>query len=675
MILNYLGCHVDGNDIKKKHYTPSSSGWSFLDLKRASAAFGVSSEGARVVNPDYFQSVKEPIIVYWNFSHFVIFERVYEDKYTIMDPRFGRLVLSKQEFMSKFSGYVMYFNKNENFQAVKRSMNKEWSYLKEHFFDKKLLVQLLVFSLLSQFMLFTTPVMMQVMINNYTASGSVTPIITGFFLFVMCMYFFFYYINGNVKAKYQKQVDFKSTDYFVNKLFSMKYMSFQQRSTGDLTVRTFSNQAIRDLLLNNMVPTVVSILMMVGSFGYMFYIDPIIASVLISFCILLFVTNIFFMKKLNFLALMENYYLAEQRGKLNESLAEFHFIKANNIVGSFLNQWMRDYMKYLETVQDRMKLQSIIEALQNSLRNISLFAFLIIGFLFFLSDRQSIGNVVLFVSMSSLIFGPTIQISNSLLSITRSKPLLTRILDIVDGEMEDSNEGKEVVLKGNIEFENVSYQYRPNESVLQSVNIKIEAGENIAIVGKTGSGKTTILNLLLRIYDDYKGSIKLDSKELNQLQRESLRDQIGLITQDSVLFNGTLKENLDMFGAPVSEDILTAAVNKAQLQDDLKSWTRKVHVPIVEGGKNYSGGQKQRLAMIRVFLKNYPVLLLDEPTNHLDTDTASKLLDEIFKIKSTKIFITHDQKILSKMDKVYEIHEGILHQRKGVEKNVQKVIV
>ncbi|MFC4402493.1 peptidase domain-containing ABC transporter [Gracilibacillus xinjiangensis] len=663
MILSYYGCHTDTNHIKSRYPSPNVNGWSLLDIKRAAGKFGLESTGMRVINPNYFSKLKKPVILFWNFSHFVVLESVQGENYTIIDPKYGRILLNKNEFLSKFSGYVMEFGKKEDFVKVRKSFKKEWQYLKKFYLEKKWIYKILLFSILSQVMVFSTPIMIQEMINRYTEQSEISITLSITLCFLLIFYFIFNYINGIVKANYQERVDYKSTDYFVNHLFSLHYLNFQKRSAGDLTVRTFGNQNVRNLILNHFVTLIVSTIMIIGSFAYMFYINWQISTSFLILCILLFLTNFIFVKKLNYLSFMENYYLAEQRGKLNESLNEYYFIKANNIVTSFTKNWLEEYTNYLDKVKKRMKLQFLADTLQNFIRYVALFGFLIAGFLFFLKSDQQIGTIVMFVGMSSLIFGPVTQISTSILTISSTRPMLLRILDILGESVEEDTtkySTGESTIRGEISFNDISFYFNQEERMINNLNLSLRQGENIAIIGKTGSGKTTLLNLLLRIYDSYDGSIKIDNKDIKSFSLGELREQIGLITQDSVLFNGTLKENLDMFGCHVNEHDLKDALEKSQLKEDLKSWPRKVHVPIVEGGKNFSGGQRQRLSMIRIFLKRYPILLLDEPTNHLDERTSMLLMNEIIQLPSTKIFITHNDKILERMDKVYEMKDGKL---------------
>lgn len=216
----------------------------------------------------------------------------------------------------------------------------------------------------------------------------------------------------------------------------------------------------------------------------------------------------------------------------------------------------------------------------------------------------------------------------------------------------------EVTLRGNIEVKHLSFTY-PGEKkeVLSDVNFSVKEDESVAIVGESGSGKSTLFYILLGAYDDYTGMITYERKELDTLNKDKLRQQIGVVPQDSLFFNTTIKENLTQ-DATVSEEVIYDVLRKVSMYDFVQSLPMKLNTVISENGFNFSGGQKQRLALARAIIGKKTMLFLDEATSSLDNLTEKRVVDYLSEVSQTKIVIAHRLGTIKNSDKIIVLKNG-----------------
>lgn len=278
------------------------------------------------------------------------------------------------------------------------------------------------------------------------------------------------------------------------------------------------------------------------------------------------------------------------------------------------------------------------------------------------SGQLSYGELVGFVLYVNVLLKPIDKISALMELYPKGMAGFKRFLEIIDTEpeIEDTKDAIEVVsLRGDIRFKDVSFSYDEHKSVLEGIDLQINAGETVAFVGPSGAGKTTICSLIPRFYDVNGGSIKIDGMDIRDMTKKSLRSHIGIVQQDVFLFTGTLKENIayGMLGA--TDEQIADAAKKAHLQDFIGSLPNGWETQIGERGLKLSGGQKQRIAIARMFLKNPPILILDEATSALDTETEQIIqtaLNELA-INRTTLVIAHRLATIRNADRVVVVTE------------------
>ncbi|MCL2772724.1 MAG: ABC transporter ATP-binding protein/permease [Oscillospiraceae bacterium] len=280
----------------------------------------------------------------------------------------------------------------------------------------------------------------------------------------------------------------------------------------------------------------------------------------------------------------------------------------------------------------------------------------------------TIGGVTMMVTLINRLYGPVNSLFNLQIDVTRSMALFKRIFDYFDLPNDITNKPNAVVIetiKGDIEFENVNFHYTEEMPILKNVSFKIDSGQTIAIVGPSGAGKSTIINLIPRLYDTISGSVKIDGLDVKDADMFSLRKHIGFVTQDTYLFNGTVRANLLYANEEATEEQLIDACKRAYIHDYIDSLPEKYETIVGNRGLKLSGGEKQRLSIARVILKDPKILILDEATSSLDSISESLIqqaIDPLLKNR-TSVVIAHRLSTIMAADEIIVLEKGEIAER------------
>ena len=282
-----------------------------------------------------------------------------------------------------------------------------------------------------------------------------------------------------------------------------------------------------------------------------------------------------------------------------------------------------------------------------------------------LKDTEiTLGIIFLFIQLSQMLFRPLRQIADKFNTLQMGMVAANRVFKLMDTESKISNNGKLSAdsLTGNIEFKNIEFSYNKGEKVLKDISFNVKSGEKIAIVGATGSGKTTIVNLLTRFYDTRNGSIKLDKINIKEMDIFSLRSKIALVLQDVFLFADTLLNNITLWDKSISFDQIINAAKKIGIHDFIMSLPGGYNYNVKERGVMLSQGQRQLISFLRAYLKNPSILILDEATSSIDSNSEELIQNAILKIteNKTSIIIAHRLSTILNSDRILVMDSGCL---------------
>ncbi len=291
---------------------------------------------------------------------------------------------------------------------------------------------------------------------------------------------------------------------------------------------------------------------------------------------------------------------------------------------------------------------------------IQIFAVLISGIYFVASGTLSIGTLVVFMSFVSMLLWPVRQMGRILTDMGKAIISLGRIEEILDKPVEDDESGQKPKIIGEIEFKNLSFGYGNESNVLKNISFKVSAGETVAILGATGSGKSSIMHLLPRLYEYEKGSITIDGIELKNIDKKWIRQHIGIVLQEPFLFSKTIKENIALAADNIDDSTVFEAASTAALHDVIESFEKGYETFVGEKGVTLSGGQKQRLAIARTIINNPPILIFDDSLSAVDASTDAQIRESLQKRsgKTTTFIISHRINTLSAADRIFVIDGG-----------------
>lgn len=361
----------------------------------------------------------------------------------------------------------------------------------------------------------------------------------------------------------------------------------------------------------------------------------------------------------------------EVTGDINGHIEEM--FTGHNIVKMFGHEKQaieefRDINENLYEVGRRAQfLSGLLNPIINFVNNIGYVFICILGGYMIISGKLGVGTITVFMTYSKMLMQPIVDLSNIINQLQSSLASAERVFDILDEEEEPQDNAQTVIDKpqGFVSVENVSFSYSDDKPLIENFNIEVRPGQLVAIVGPTGAGKTTIVNLLMRFYDVKEGSIKIDGTDIRNISRENLHNIFGMVLQDTWLFKGTVKENI-MYGHPEkSEEEFEKAVKAARVDKFVGTLSNGYDTVLEEDGANLSAGQKQLITIARAILSDPDILILDEATSSVDTRTEIQIQTAMKNLMQgrTNFVIAHRLSTIREADNILFIKDGRITQQ------------
>jgi len=371
----------------------------------------------------------------------------------------------------------------------------------------------------------------------------------------------------------------------------------------------------------------------------------------------------FLQKRIKAKSRQMHHQLQEIAGDLHEQFAGISTIQAFTQEETEARQFRSQSEEYFDTVMDNVRLQSIALGATGFLTALGPILVLWAGAAEVWRGALTVGTLMAFYGYLGMLYQPIQRLTELNLILANSLAAMDRIFEVFDTYPEVQEQPRAAVLgrvRGEIAFEDVSFQYDGRESVLEHLRLRIPAGTTVALVGPSGAGKSTIAKLLPRFYDVIGGRITIDSADLRTATLKSLRQQIAIVPQEPILFSGTIAENL-RYGRPdASEEELRAAAQAAFAESFIEQLSEGYDTEVGERGVRLSGGQKQRLAIARAFLKDAPIIILDEPTSALDAESEELIKQALSRllVGRSALIIAHRLSTIEHADVVVVLDDG-----------------
>lgn len=464
-----------------------------------------------------------------------------------------------------------------------------------------------------------------------------------------------------------------------DKLMRMPVGYFDRNQAGDIISRvSYDIDVVSTCLATDVVQILTSLVTVAGSFAMMLYISPVLAAVVVVTipAAIVYVTKMRRITQPRFAKRSKNY------GIMNGFVEEMFSGQKTIMAYAYENRVAENFDKVnaaaANAYYDADYYGITMGPTVNSINNLGLSLIAVFGSFLYMGGRISLGQISSFVLYSRKFSGPINEISNITNELYSALAAAERVFGLLDEEEEPADRENAVELtdvEGNVELRNVSFGYEKNKAILHNLSLKADAGKLIAIVGPTGAGKTTIINLLMRFYDVDEGSILVEGRDNRDYTRRSLRGAYAMVLQDTWVFKGTIFENIAYGKEGASRGEVVAAAKAAHIHSFIMRLPQGYETVISEDGGNISKGQKQLLTIARAMLYDARMLILDEATSNVDTGTErriQKAMRELMKDK-TCFVIAHRLSTIRNADHILVVdhgdvveqgdHEGLMERR------------
>jgi len=438
---------------------------------------------------------------------------------------------------------------------------------------------------------------------------------------------------------------------------------FDKNPVGRLVTRITNDvRTLDEMFSNGLIQLIQEFVVLGGIIVMMLILDWKLA--LVTFSTLPIVIMLFtvFMKRSRKIYREVRKKVAKINAALSEDISGVKIIQLFNQFNRKVSQFAEINREYYEKSLSQLRLFAFFRPLINSLRRVALALLLWFGGGQIFDNVITLGVFIAFMSYLDRFFEPINRLSEKFNILQSAMSGVERIFDLFDKKPENfqiqENENK--ILKGEIEFKNVWLTYNENEYVLRDISFKIQAGEKVALVGHTGSGKTSIISLIAGLYKFQKGKILIDGAEISEYSLRGLRNNIGIVQQDVFLFSGNIKQNIVLNNTEVCAEKLQQIAEYVNVHQFIDSLPQKFEEPVMERGSTFSVGQRQLIAFARVLAYNPAIFVLDEATSNIDTETEILIQDALQKLMEnrTSIVIAHRLSTIQHVDRIIVLHKG-----------------
>ena len=472
------------------------------------------------------------------------------------------------------------------------------------------------------------------------------------------------FLQEYIVAGIAQRVVFNIREDLFEKLQSLPIMYFDIHTHGEIMSR-LSNDVdnVSTTISQSTVQFMSAFVSIFGSLIMMIYLSPIMTLVsMITIPMVFFLTR-FIASKTKLLFRQQQKTLGRLNGHIEESIAGIHVVKAFNNEEKVIDEFIKQN-DILRDVGVKAQIWSgFIMPLMNVINNFGFGVIAIFGGSLAVRGIISVGVIASFISYSKQFSRPLNELANTFNTLQSGIAGAERVFEILD-EIEEEPDREDAIeidqVNGDVEFKNVTFEYEKGEPVLRNISFKVGAGTNIALVGPTGAGKTTIVNLLTGFYEIPRGEILIDGINIKDYKKDSLRRMFGMVLQDTYLFSGTINENIKYGNLAAIDQEIEKAATMARADDFINRLPDRYNTYLDEGGTNLSQGQRQLLAISRAILSNPSILILDEATSSVDTRTELKIQEALVKLMKnrTTFIIAHRLSTIKDADIIMVIDHG-----------------
>ena len=647
----------------------SRDGSNAKNILKAAKAYGFKTKGYALNTQKLRERVKFPCIIHWNKAHFVVLCGFTRNKAIINDPAKGVVKVPIDQFDKFFTGIVLEVIPDEGFVPSGKRKSMLGFARKRLVGAKSLIVFFALTTIIAYVIGIINPVLKQVFIDNLLGENRHDEWLTPFIL-VFAGLSILQIIVGLIEAIYQyrmrEKLDTVGSSSYMWKVLRLPIEFFSQRMTGDIQQRKNENATIAETLVNVFAPLIFNAIMLVFYLVVMMTKSLILTAIGV-FTVLLnaFMTQYISKVKVNITRVQarDNAMLA---GMTSKGIEMIETIKSSGAEKNYFYTW-DEALK--NATQQKLKLARLTQAFGTipSLLTLAVnYSVLIIGVYLTINNQFTVGSIVAFQGFLSAFMAPATTMIESGQTIQEMRTQMERVDDVMEYPI-DENIDRSIPdavltkLKGNLELKNVTFGYsKLDNPIITDFNLTVKPGQMVAIVGGTGSGKSTLSKLVSGLHHQWSGEILYDGKTIEQIDHEMFVGSLAVVDQDIILFEDTINNNIKMWDESIEDFEAILAANDARIHDTIMARKDGYNAVLTEGGGNLSGGERQRIEIARALAMDPSIMILDEATSALDAKTEYEVVNAIRKRGITCLVIAHRLSTIRDADLIVVLHKGTI---------------
>ena len=650
----------------------SRDGSNARNILKAARSYGLAAKGYRYEPNDLRRDGKFPCIIHWNFNHFVVLDGFRGNKAILNDPAKGKYAVSLKTFDDSFTGICLLFEPTEDFTPGGKPPSV-LAYAKKRLKGAGSAVAFAaITALITAITGVISPAFSRVFVDRLLTGKNpewFIPFIIGLSLLGILQL-----VVGWINAVYSLKINGKlamvGSTTFMWKVLRMPMEFFSQRMAGDIQGRQSSNASIAGSLVNTFAPLALNAVMMVFYLVVMIRYSLLLTVIgILSVLINLVFSNIISKKRIN-ITRVQMRDSGKLAGATVAGIEMIETIKASGAENGFFEKWA-GYQASANTQQVKFqKLNQLLGQLPALVSSVCNTAVLMVGVYLAMQGRFTVGMIMAFQGFLGSFISPATSLISAGQSLQEMRTEMERIEDVMryptdvpeDAPVSDNCEYDK--LSGNIEMKNVTFGYsRLAEPLIENFNLSLKTGSRVAFVGSSGCGKSTLSKLISGLYKPWSGEILFDGKKISEIDRSVFTGSLAVVDQDIILFEDTIANNIKMWDNSIEDFEMIMAARDAQLHEDIMQREGGYQYKMTEGGKDFSGGQRQRMEIARVLAQDPTIIILDEATSALDAKTEYNVVNSIKDRGITCIVVAHRLSTIRDCDEIIVMDNGRVAER------------
>ena len=672
MILAYYGKWIPLEQVRADCGV-SRDGSNARNVLKAARSYGLWAKGYRYEPETLKREGKFPCIIHWNFNHFVVLNGFKGNKAYLNDPAKGSYSVSMETFDESFTGICLMFAPGENF-APGGKPKSMMEYAKKRLKGSGTAIAFVVMtSIITSLMGLINPAFSRIFLDRLL-SGKNPDWVLPYFAALAGMgviQIIVTWINAVYSLRINGKMAVVGNTTYMWKVLRLPMEFFSQRMAGDIKQRQGANAQIAGSLVNTFAPLLLNTAMMIFYFVVMLRYNVVLTMIGITSIIMnMVVSNIVSKKRIN-LTRVQMRDAGKLSGTTVAGIEMIETIKASGAENGFFEKWS-GYQASVNTQRVKFeRLNQYLGMVPTLVSSLAGTAVLVMGVYLTMQGEFTVGMIMAFQGFLSSFTAPAGTLISAGQTLQEMRTQMERVEDVMEYPADVSYENDEVredeeysKLSGRVEMKNVTFGYsRLAEPLIRDFNLTLKSGSRVAFVGTSGCGKSTLAKLISGLYKPWSGESLFDGKAISEIDRSAFTGSLAVVDQDTILFEDTIANNIKMWDNSIEDYEMILAAHDAKLHEDIMQRDEGYNYKLTEGGKDFSGGQRQRMEIARVLAQDPTMIILDEATSALDAKTEYEVVESIKKRGITCIVVAHRLSTIRDCDEIIVMEKGIVIER------------